>query len=457
MAAKKEWWKPEPPWPTPENKGKDVVVTGAKLIDGNGGPVIDNPVIVIKGERIVAVGAKDKVKAPPNAEVIDAAGCTLMPGMMDLHIHTAMFNCMTFHNHRVAQWEVTPQLQQMYALFHAQNCFDMGFTTLRDLGMNSSRGLFTQELCAVRDSINAGILEGPRMLIGGFTTITGSHLDLIQPRAMPRSGFNNGDGPYELRKLARTNLLWGCDVIKTCASGGGGTDKEEPDIRNMTQEELDAICDEAHAFHKIAAVHCFTTTAQRMAIKAGADTIEHMVFSDDEVIGMIKEAGIPVTPTLAHRTDHAIQLRRELGTAEFVLSKLKKLQPHCYNTFQKMYKAGIKIAMGTDMGFEPQFGSNSWELEVYVALGMTPMHAIQTATKNAAEAIKLGKDLGTIEAGKYADIVAVNGDPLADIRILQEKKAIHLVLKEGKIYADRRAGKSKNVVPAESWKKIDYL
>jgi imidazolonepropionase-like amidohydrolase len=302
-----------------------------------------------------------------------------------------------------------------------------------------------------------GILEGPRMLIGGFTTITGSHLDLIQPRAMPRSGFNNGDGPYELRKLARTNLLWGCDVIKTCASGGGGTDKEEPDIRNMTQEEFDAICDEAHAFHKIAAVHCFTTTAQKMAIKAGADTIEHMVFSDDESIAMIKEAGIPVTPTLAHRTDHAIQLRRELGTAEFVLTKLKKLQPHCYTTFQKMYKAGIKIAMGTDMGFEPHFGTNSWELEVYVALGMTPMHAIQTATKNAAEAIKLGKDLGTIEAGKYADIVAVNGDPLADIRILQEKKAIHMVMKEGKVYADRRPGKSKNVVPAESWKKIDYL
>ena len=174
MAVKsKEWWKPEPAWPAPENKGKDVVVTAAKLIDGNGGPVVDNPVIVLKGDRIVAVGTKDKIKTPPNAEVIDAPGCTLMPGMMDLHIHTAMFNCMTFHNHRVAQWEVTPQLQQMYSLFHAQNCLEMGFTTLRDLGMNSSRGLFTQELCAVRDSINAGILEGPRMLIGGFTTITG--------------------------------------------------------------------------------------------------------------------------------------------------------------------------------------------------------------------------------------------------------------------------------------------
>ena len=452
-----EWWKPEPPWRKKPAGGKRVVVLGGKLIDGNGGPVVDKPVLVLDGERIAQVGVQGQLTTDPGLETLDLSAYTLMPGMMDCHIHTAMFNCMTFHNHRVAQWEVMPQLQQMYSLFHAQNCLDMGFTTLRDLGMNSSRGLFTQELCAVRDSINAGILEGPRMLIGGFTTITGSHLDLIQPRAMPRSGFNTADGPYELRKLARLNLLWGCDVIKTCASGGGGTDKEEPDIRNMTQEELSAIVDEAHAFHKSAAVHCFTTGAQKMAIEAGADTIEHMVFSDDETIDMIAKAGIPVTPTLAHRTDFAIEQRRELGTAEFVLNKLKRLQPHCYETFRKMYKAGIKIAMGTDMGFEPHFGTNAWELEVYVGLGMKPMDAIQTATRNAAEAIKLGKDLGTLEAGKLADIVAVDGDPIADIRVLQEKKRIAMVLKEGKICADRRPGMNKNVVPLTDWKKIDYL
>jgi imidazolonepropionase-like amidohydrolase len=164
-----------------------------------------------------------------------------------------------------------------------------------------------------------------------------------------------------------------------------------------------------------------------------------------------------VTPTLAHRTDHAIQLRRELGTAEFVLNKLKRLQPHCYETFRKMHKAGIKIAMGTDMGFEPHFGTNAWELEVYVALGMKPMEAIQTATKNAAEAIKLGRDLGTLEAGKFADLVAVDGDPLADIRVLQDKKRITMVMKEGKVCADRRPGRNKNVVPVSDWKKIDYL
>ncbi|OFZ87132.1 MAG: hypothetical protein A3F74_13685 [Betaproteobacteria bacterium RIFCSPLOWO2_12_FULL_62_58] len=442
-----------------EEKGALKFIKGGTLIDGKGGRPVKDPVVVMQGRRIKKVGTQDKIKIPRDAQVIDAARYTLMPGMMDLHIHTSMFNCVTFHNHRVAQFEIMPHLQQMYALFHAQLCFDMGFTTLRDLGMNSNRGLLTNELCAVRDAIDAGIMEGPRMLIGGFTTITGSHLDLIQPRAMPRHGFNTADGPWELRKLARTNLLAGCDVIKTCASGGGGTDKEEPDIRNMTQEELDAIVDEAHAFHKSASVHCFTTQAQRMALKAGADTIEHMVFHDDETIDLIAEAGIPVTPTLSHRTDHAIQLRREHGTAEFVLRKMKYLQPFCFETFQKMYKAGVRIAMGTDMGFEPDMGSNAGELEIYVKLGMKPMDAILTATGNAARAIKLGGDLGTIEGGKLADIIAVDGDPLKDIACLQKKQNIKLVMKEGRIYADRRPGRNKNVVNATSgdWKIIDYL
>jgi imidazolonepropionase-like amidohydrolase len=443
----------------PEDKGVLKAITGATLIDGNGGAPIKDPVVLFEGRRIKEVGTKDKVKIPRDTEIIDCAGLTLMPGLTDVHLHTMMFNCLTFHNYRVAQWEITPELQQMYGLFHAQLCFDMGFTTLRDLGLNSSRGLLTAHLCGVRDAINAGIIEGPRMFIGGFTTITGSHLDLIQPRAMQRLGFQTADGPWELRKLARQNLLAGCDIVKTCATGGGGTDKEEPDIRNMTQEEIDAIVDEAHAFHKLAAVHCFTANGQRMALKAGADTIEHMVFSDNETIGMLADSKVWMTPTLLHRTDHAIETRKDQGTSQFVLNKMKALQPYCYETFQSMYKAGVKIALGTDMGFDPEMGTNARELEVYVKLGMKPMDALQSATKNAAMALKMEKDLGTVEAGKFADMIAVKGDPLADISCLQEKKNIQIVMKEGRVYADRRAGKSKNVVNVNpgDWKIIDYL
>jgi imidazolonepropionase-like amidohydrolase len=434
-------------------------ITAARMIDCTGAPPRKDPVIAVRGKRIETIGTRDTVPIPQGADVVDCDACTLLPGLMDIHLHTMMYNCLTFHNHRVAQWEITPELQQMYGVFHAQLCFDMGFTTLRDLGLNSQRGLLVNEACAIRDAFDAGILEGPRILVGAFTTITGSHLSLIQPRAAVRLGFQTADGPWELRKLARTNLLAGCDVIKTCTSGGGGTDKEEPDIRNMTQEELDAVVDEAHAFHKSCAVHCFTPQAQRMSLAAGADTIEHMVFSDDETIGMIAEKGVWVTPTLAHRTDHAIALRKDQGTSKFVTDKMKSLQPHCFDTFQKMCKAGVNIAMGTDMGFDPEMGSNAGELKIYVDLGMKPMQALQTATINAARAIKLDKELGSLEPGKLADIVAVAGDPLADIACLQEKKNIRLVMKEGRIYADRRPGRTKNVVNAEpgSWKIIDYL
>ena len=434
-------------------------ILGGRMIDCTGAAPVNDPVVIVEGNRIAQIGTRGSVEVPDGADILDCGTATLMPGMLDVHIHTMMFNCLTFHNFRVAQWEITPELQQMYGLFHAQLCFDMGFTTLRDMGLQTYRGLLVREACAIRDAIDMGIVEGPRMLVAAFTTITGSHLDLIQPRAAERLGFQNGDGPWELRKLARTNLLHGADVIKTCASGGGGTDKEEPDIRNMTQTELDAVVDEAHAFHKICAVHCFTPQAQRMALSAGADTIEHMVFSDEETIGMIKEKGTPVSPTLSHRTDHAIALRREQGTSQFVLKKMKSIQENCFETFQKMHKAGVQIAMGTDMGFDPEMGTNAAELEIYVNLGMSPMDALLTCTRNAARALKLDRQIGTLETGKLADIVAVAGDPLTDIRCLQEKKNIQIVMKEGKVYADRRPGHAKSVVNAEpgSWKIADYL
>src|SRR5665647_1468711 len=164
---------------------KKVAIKGKTLIDGNGGPVVANPIIVLDGDRITAVGSKDKVKIPEGAEVVDASHCTLMPGMMDLHIHLSMFNNRTFKNYRVAQWEVTPHLQQMYAFFHSQLCFEMGFTTLRDLGLQSTRGLLTQEMCAVRDAIDAGVLAGPRLVVAGFTYMT----CLLYTSPSPRDGL----------------------------------------------------------------------------------------------------------------------------------------------------------------------------------------------------------------------------------------------------------------------------
>jgi imidazolonepropionase-like amidohydrolase len=360
-----------------------------------------------------------------------------MPGMFDCHVHLAAFNAASFANYRVAIFEVTPELQSFYALYHAQIAFEMGFTTLRDLGRPTTRGQFVSEICAVRDAINAGIVPGPRLLVCGRSIITNSHSDLLLPRAAPRGRNATADGPWELRRLTREHLRTGVDLIKTCASGGAGSDKLGADVRNMTQEEIDAIVDEAHAFHKPVSAHCFTAESHRMCVRAGVDTIEHIVFTDNETISMILDSGIPVVPTLLHRTDEAIAVRERLGTPSFVLNKMRKIQPHCFESFQRMHDAGIKMAMGTDLGVDPENGSNAKELEIYVELGMSPMEAIQTATKNAAESLGLGEDLGTLEAGKLADVIIVDRNPLDEIAQLQARDNIRFVMKEGRAYVDK--------------------
>ncbi len=441
-----------------EIQGKNwKVLKGRRLIDGKGGEVPRDACVVIEGTRIQAVGPVRNVRLPKGAEVISLPDCTLMPGLMDIHLHTSAYNILTFQNPRVAHFETTPQLQMLYTLLHAQMCFEMGFTTLRNHPwVTAYGGHNTAELVAIRDAIQAGILAGPRILVGGHAIITNSHLDLLHPGMALRQPGLTADGPWELRKLVRSQLRMGCDYIKTCASGGGGTEKEEPDIRNMTQEELDAIVDEAHAFHKRCACHCFTPTAQHMAVRAGVDTIEHCVFTDDEAVAMMKAEEKIIVPTLAHRSDRAIEVRRRAGSSEFVLNKMKKLQPHTKETFQKFHQAGIKIALGTDTQIDPEMGTSAHELEIYVGYGMTSMEAIQTATRNAAEALGLEGETGTLESGKLADIIAVEGNPVRDIRILQDKRRIQMVMKEGKIFVFRKPGQAKYIIhdPSWSWKRI---
>lgn len=183
------------------------VVTGARLIDGSGG-IINDPLIVIDDARIRAVGVRGSMEPPSGAETIDTQDCTLMPGLIDAHVHLGAFNCTSFGNARISRFEVTPQLQSFYALFHAQLCFEMGFTTLRDAGRGTPRGDFAEEMCAVRDAINAGIVPGPRILVLAETVITGGHLEMLTlPRAMRRPENFTADGPWALRRKVR-ELIW---------------------------------------------------------------------------------------------------------------------------------------------------------------------------------------------------------------------------------------------------------
>ena len=432
-----------------------LVLKGGKLIVGDG-RVVNNAGVLIDGSRIVQVGSFNELQLSHDAQIVDMGNWTLMPGLIDCHMHIEAFNVLTTNNYRVATFEVTPQLQMLQSLLNAQLCFEMGLTTLRTLGWIGYSGVLTDETIAVRDAIDRGFVPGPRLKVGGWATVTGGHLDLILASNAPRRPGDFADGPWELRRAVRENVRKHVDVIKTCASGGGGTDKEAPNIRNMSQEEINAIVEEAHYFQKPVACHCFTPESQKMAVRAGVDTIEHAVFTDDEAIAMLKAENKPVIPTLAHRTDRAIEIRRKTGTSEFTLNKMKSLQPYTKETFQRLHQAGIKIAMGTDTQLDPEMGAQAIELEVYVEYGMTPMEAIQTATKNAAEAIWMGDELGTIEVGKLADIIAVDGDPLADIRVLQQRDKIKMVMKEGKLYVDKRPGHEKYVIHDQSysWKRL---
>ncbi len=438
---------------------KMVIYKAGQVIDATGNAPIKNGAVIVEGKKIAAVCRAAEVGVMDGAETVDLGQeYTLMPGLMDIHLHLSAHNAITFNNYRIAHAELSPERQELYELLHAQIMFEMGFTTLRAHPWpNMFCGHNSANVCAVRDAFAAGIFIGPRMIAGGYATMTGSHLDLISPRSMRREPDATADGPWELRKLARKQLRLGVDFIKTCASGGGGTDAEDPEIRNMTQEELDAVVDEAHCQNKHCSCHCFTPFTQKMAMKAGVDTIEHCVFTDDAAIEQLVKTGTPLIPTLLHRCDWSIDIRSKMGTSEFTLSKMRRIQPYTEATFKRYLAAGVTLAMGTDTQLEPYMGSNAKELEIYVNFGMKPMDAILTATRNAAKAIWVDKITGTLVPGKFADMIAVAGDPLANISILHDREKIALVMKEGRVWVDRRPGFPRRGVindPNWGWKKL---
>ena len=207
----------------------------------------------------------------------------------------------------------------------------------------------------------------------------------------------------------------------------------------MTAEELDAVVDEGHAFQKPVAAHCHTPLSVRMAVDAGVDTIEHCTYVDDEAVSRLAASGRYNVPTLALREESVIEERRRRGAEEYVLSQAREIAANCFSSFERYREAGVRFAMGTDTCWHPTFGSNARELAIYVSLGLTEMEAIQTATRNAADALGMVDELGTVEAGKIADVIAVDGNPLEDVSRLQEKERIRLVVKGGEVAVNRLA------------------
>jgi imidazolonepropionase-like amidohydrolase len=391
-----------------------TVLRGGRVITVGDQGVIENGVVVIEGSRITAVGPAGEVVEPQGTvESIDVEGRTILPGLIDMHTHICPFTDAETRegiNASTVTWSL------LRAMENIRRSTAAGVTTVRDLGAKHS-GIF-----ALRQAIDAGQLVGPRILpAGAAIAMSGGH------------GYNSvadeADGPDAVRALAREQLKQGAECIKVMATGGAGTPGERVTDSQLTVEEMAAAIDEAHKKGKTAASHATYPQGVIDSIDAGVDTIEHGLYLDDASIQKMVETGRYFVPTL-EAYERIVRLGTTVYPAYFVPKGEMVVGPH-KESFQKAVEAGVKIAAGTDAGghFWP-LGDIALELERMVEFGLDTEQAIFAATRNAADALKLLDSLGTLEAGKIADVLIVDGNPLQDITALQN---VQLVLKDGQV------------------------
>jgi imidazolonepropionase-like amidohydrolase len=391
-----------------------IVIRGGRMITAGKLGVIEKGVIVVDGGRITAVGPEKEVEIPKDAaQVIDVKGRTLLPGLIDMHAHSCPFTDAETKEGINAR-TVTESV--MRAMENLRRTTAAGITTIRDMGSKHT-GIF-----ALRRAIDAGERVGPRMLLSGAgIAMTGGH------------GYNSvadeADGPDACRALARQQLRLGADVVKLMASGGAGTWGERVVDSQLTVAEMAAAVEEAHKKGKTSASHATYIDSVIDSLNAGIDTIEHGLILNDTCIQMMLKLDRYLVPTL-EAYERIVRLGTKVYPPYFVPKAEMVVGPH-KESFQLALKAGVKMAAGTDAGghFWPM-GDMALELERMVEFGMAPMAAIETATRNAADALKMFDRLGTLEAGKLADILVVDGNPLDDMKALRHP---WLVMKEGTI------------------------
>lgn len=397
----------------------EMVIRAGHLIDTASGKQLGPTMISIKDGRIMAVAAN--VERPPGASFIDLSDYTVLPGLIDSHTHLTIS---TDNQDPLAELEHTAAERAFGSVPNARAVLMAGFTTVRDLG--AYRALVD---VALRDAINRGDVVGPRMLVagayvtitGGAGAVTGFAPDVTLPWDLR---YGTANSPTEVRERIRTLAGQRVDVIKMFATGAILTHNSNPGGREATPDELAAAVDEAHNFGLKVAVHAHGAEGIKAAIRAGAASIEHGTLMDDEGRALMKQHGTYLVPTL--------EVRECVGTnypPEFV-AKANQVMASQLQNFRKAVAAGVRIAFGTDIGVCP-FGRNGREFNFMVANGMTAMQAIRSATVSAADLLGISARVGSLEPGKLADLIAVRGDPLADVRLLEN---VPFVMKEGRIY-----------------------
>src|SRR5471030_275534 len=383
---------------------KVIVVRAGKLIDVVAGKVLVDQTIVIAGERILEVGPSASTKVPSEAAVIDLSQATVLPGLIDVHTHLTADA--TIHGYRALG--IAHIRAALYGARAARLTLEAGFTSVRDVGADGFGDV------ALRDAIDAGDIAGPRMRVSANALgIQGGHCDNnLLPADFRHTAEGVADGPWAARSKVREMVKYGADLIKICASGGVLSKWDEPGAQQYTLEEMQAIVAEAHKLGRKVAAHAHGASSIRDAIIAGVDSIEHASLIDDEGIKLAREHGTYLVMDI-YNDDFILQEGAKFGMLPESIVKEKALGQLQRDNFRKAHAAGVKIAFGTDAGVYPH-GDNARQFYYMVKYGMTTMQAIQAATVSAADLLGWQDKVGSVTAGKYADIIAVKGDPLAD-------------------------------------------
>ena len=426
-----------------KEKRKIIVIRSGNLIDGTGAQPKKNSVIVVEKARITAVGNEGDVDIPREAKKteIDASEKTVMPGLIDSHLH--LIGMKTDH---LLEEELVrpPQLGLIKSVYDAVDLLEAGFTTVKDCG---GFGIY------LKRAIAEGTTRGPRILSAGYVlSQTAGHgdehflpVEWVDGRVSKRGPSLLGmsllcDGVAECIKAARYALREGADFIKICTSGGVMSMVDRPEHTQFTLEEIKAVVEEARHVEKFVTAHCQGTEAMKNSIMAGVKTIDHACYPDDDVIEMAKKRKDLVFVSTLSIMQRIITEGEKAGYPSWALAKGKEATEITIKNIEKLHKAGLTIASATDFTGSPllKMGTNAMELELLVKhCGFKPIDAIIAATRNGAKACGLENEIGTIEKGKLADIIIVDGDPLKDVKVLQDKNKIKIVMKEGKIEVKR--------------------
>jgi imidazolonepropionase-like amidohydrolase len=414
---------------------KVTYIRAGRLFDGTGDKTRENMIIVVQDDRIQNVGSAGSVAIPAGATVIDLSKATVLPGLIDCHVH---LGARADRYNEIYRFKDTPFSSAFAAVVNARKTLEAGFTSVRDVG---SLPFLAVDL---RNSINEGLVPGPRIVASGPPiSITGGHGDLnnYSPQARvsmfpEERDFQIADGVDQVRHVVRAQVKYGVDVIKVLATGGVLSKGDSPGAPQFSFEELKVAADEAHMAGRKIAAHAHGTQGIKNAILAGFDSIEHASLIDDEGIRLAKEHGTYLVMDI-YNDDYILGKAIEFGLPQENVDKEKMVGRTQRENLQKALQAGAKMAFGTDAGVYPH-GDNAKQFFYMVKYGMTPAQAIRAATTSAADLIGRTKDVGSIETGKYADIIAVSADPLQDVRALEN---VGFVMKGGVVYKDLITGK----------------